>query len=176
MATVREPKALELAETPAPAVPTLQVRELADRLREQMRTLIRKRSLRDPLGRIAPDLTAPQVHAIIALGIDEAPLSMSTLAQRVEAALPAATGIVDRLERDGYVERLRDDSDRRVVLVGLTEKGRTTFRQADEHMDVMVCHFLAALPEADRANFVEMISRAIGIVCGFTSKPPTDQP
>lgn len=176
MATVRETKALDRATEPALAETAPQVRELADRLREQMRTLIRKRSLRDPLGRIAPDLTAPQVHAIIALGIDEAPLSMSTLAQRIEAALPAATGIVDRLERDGYVERLRDDHDRRVVLVGLTEKGRSTFGQADEHMDMVVCQFLAALPEGDRANFVEMISRAIGIVCGFTSKPPTDQP
>lgn len=150
------------------------VRALADRLHQQLRSLIRRHSLRDPIGRIAPELTSAQVHAVIALGLDEAPMSMSALAQRIDAALPAVTGVVDRLERDGFVERLRDDNDRRVVLVGLTEKGRATSRQADEHMSTMLCLFLAALPDAERATLVDSACRAISIACGVGSKPPTD--
>ncbi len=173
MTTVGDPKAVELACcVPVPE----QVRELAARLRAELRALIRLRSLRDPIGRIAPELTSAQVHAIVALGLDEAPLSMSALAQRIDTALPAATGIVDRLERDGFVERLRDDHDRRVVLVGLTEKGRATYRQADEHMCTMLCQFLAALPDAERTTFVDSVCRAIAIVCGAASKPPTPTP
>lgn len=171
MTTVGDPDAAERpGGTPVPE----QVRELAGRLRDQLHTLIRRHSLRDPIGRIAPDLTSAQVHAILALALDEAPLSMSALAQRIDAALPAATGIVDRLERDGFVERLRDDHDRRVVLVGLTDKGRATSRQADEHMSAMLCQFLAALPDAERVMFVDSACRAISIACGAASKPPTD--
>lgn len=173
MTTVGDPS--DVSEAGCTEVPE-QVRALAQRLREQLRALIRIRSPRDPIGRIAPELTSAQVHAIVALGLDETPLSMSALAQRIDAALPAVTGIVDRLERDGFVERLRDDSDRRVVLVGLTDKGRTTHRHADEHMCMMLCQFLGALPDAERVTFVDSVCRAIAIVCGASSKPPTGTP
>jgi DNA-binding MarR family transcriptional regulator len=38
------------------------------------------------------------------------------------------TGIIDTLERDGYVERLRDDNDRRQVRISLTAAGRGRVR------------------------------------------------
>ncbi|OGQ13295.1 MAG: hypothetical protein A2138_28000 [Deltaproteobacteria bacterium RBG_16_71_12] len=147
---------------------------LAEQLLGQLRSLIRRWPLRDPIGRMAPELTSTQVHAFIALALDEAPLSMSTLAQRIDVALPAATGIVDRLERDGFVERLRDEGDRRLVLVRLTEQGKQMHGQAYEHMSTRLCQFLAALPETERVTFVDSVCRAISIVCGAGSKPPTD--
>lgn len=138
--------------------------------------LMRQRSLKDPLGRIAPELSSAQVHAIIALALEGAPLSMSALAQRTDTTLPAATGIVDRLERDGFIERLRDDQDRRLVLVNLTDKGRDTARQADEHLVSNLCQFIAALPAEERSTFVDSVCRAISIVCAAASKPPSDVP
>lgn len=152
------------------------VRSLAVRLRDELHSLMRQRSLKDPLGRIAPELSSAQVHAIIALALENAPLSMSSLAQRTDTTLPAATGIVDRLERDGFIERLRDDQDRRLVLVNLTDKGRDTARQADEHLVTNLCQFIVALPEEERDTFVDSVCRAIAIVCGAASKPPSEVP
>ncbi len=50
-----------------------------------------------------------------------------TSAKRLTAALACThsniTGIVDRLERDGWVKRTRSTEDRRVIFLKLTEKG-----------------------------------------------------
>jgi DNA-binding MarR family transcriptional regulator len=45
------------------------------------------------------------------------PLSPTALARRAEVHPATMTGILDRLERDGWVARERDPSDRRAVLV-----------------------------------------------------------
>lgn len=49
--------------------------------------------------------------------------AMSQLAEQMNFPMSTATGIVDRLVKKGYVERGRNESDRRIVLILLTEKG-----------------------------------------------------
>jgi DNA-binding MarR family transcriptional regulator len=51
-------------------------------------------------------------------------LAMSRLADFLDVSLSNATGLVDRMEERGLVERTRVSDDRRVVLVGLTPAGR----------------------------------------------------
>jgi len=52
------------------------------------------------------------------------PINMSELAKRLNISAPNLTPIVDKLISEGYVERLKDDSDRRVSIVQTTEKGK----------------------------------------------------
>ena len=68
-------------------------------------------------------LTGPQVTAIKML---EAfgDLSLTELSARMKAKNSTLTGIIDRMQRDGLVERARSDEDRRVVLIRLTDRGR----------------------------------------------------
>lgn len=56
------------------------------------------------------------------------PLAMTHLAEALDVSDASVTGIVDRIERRGLVERRRDSADRRVVLVHLTERGAAVFR------------------------------------------------
>jgi DNA-binding MarR family transcriptional regulator len=51
------------------------------------------------------------------------PLTIGELALHLERAQSATSEIVDHLERDGLLERLRDPADRRRVLVWLTDAG-----------------------------------------------------
>ena len=51
------------------------------------------------------------------------PVSMSRLAGLLDVGLPNMTGIVSRMEEHGLVERVRDEHDRRVVLVRATPRG-----------------------------------------------------
>src|SRR6478752_2723234 len=51
-------------------------------------------------------------------------LPMSRLAEMLDVSLSAATGLVDRVEERGFVERIRVPSDRRIVLVRITIAGR----------------------------------------------------
>ena len=67
-------------------------------------------------------VTVPQLDIITCLGRTKG-LPLSELAERLLVSGGNVTGIIDRLERDGYVCRARDETDRRVVRALLTEKG-----------------------------------------------------
>src|SRR5690349_6690061 len=96
--------------------------EIVDELCTTFQDLGRMRTLRDPLAHLADQLSPPQAHALFWLGVDKA-LSAGHLADRIGCSMPTLTGIVDRLEKLGLVERARDSHDRRVVVVTLTERG-----------------------------------------------------
>lgn len=68
-------------------------------------------------------LTDPQVTALKLLEGFE-PIRLSDLSQPMSARNSTLTGIADRTERDGLMERVRSEADRRVVLVRLTSAGR----------------------------------------------------
>jgi DNA-binding MarR family transcriptional regulator len=70
-------------------------------------------------------LSLVHIQVLVALEA-EGPLPMRVLAERMDVSQASATGIVDRMEQRGLVERRRDDDDRRVVRVALTDVGRDT--------------------------------------------------
>ncbi len=51
-------------------------------------------------------------------------IPLNKLSESLCCACSNVTGIVDRLERDGLVRRERSQEDRRVILLGLTQKGQ----------------------------------------------------
>ncbi|WP_330460220.1 MarR family transcriptional regulator [Streptomyces sp. NBC_00820] len=70
-------------------------------------------------------LTPQQVKVLFAL--DEA-LPMRRLAERVFADPSNLTGMVDRLQSRGLVERVPDPTDRRIKRIAATEAGRTVVK------------------------------------------------
>ena len=92
--------------------------DAARRMLELLVAVGRRNSLRDPLAQLTEtlELTPPQLHGVMWLGQD-GPLPMGELARRVGVTEKTITGIVDRLEREGYAQRERDPGDRRVVHV-----------------------------------------------------------
>jgi DNA-binding MarR family transcriptional regulator len=58
-------------------------------------------------------------------------MTMSQLADQLAVSLSNATGLVDRLEERGYVERRRVPEDRRVVVVRVTDLGARTLQESD---------------------------------------------
>ena len=65
------------------------------------------------------------VHLQVLLLLDgEGPHAMQALAEALDVSQASATGIVDRMEQRGLVSRLRDEGDRRVIRVALTDSGR----------------------------------------------------
>src|SRR3954468_5438761 len=64
-------------------------------------------------------LTPSQYNVLRILRGEGKPLPILEVADRMLAAVPGITGLIDRLERMGLVARDRSTEDRRVVLVGL---------------------------------------------------------
>jgi DNA-binding MarR family transcriptional regulator len=62
----------------------------------------------------------------------EGPMSMSRLAEALDVSVASTTGIVDRMEKRGLVERRHDLADRRVVLVHPAERGLQVFVEIDK--------------------------------------------
>ena len=78
------------------------------------------------------------------------PISMSRLAGLLDVGLPNMTGIVTRMEELGYVERVRDERDRRVVLVRATARGRELTEELEEFRRRHLRELVVDLGPSDR--------------------------
>src|SRR5579872_530399 len=66
----------------------------------------------------------PMAIAIWRLHLNKGPLKVSDLARTIDCDTGNTSGVLDRLEEAGLIERAQHGSDRRVRLVQLTAKGR----------------------------------------------------
>ncbi|MCQ2524363.1 MAG: MarR family transcriptional regulator [Lachnospiraceae bacterium] len=72
------------------------------------------------------DITNNDMHIIEAVGVSE-PRNMSDIAKRLGVTVGTLTTNMNALDKKGYVMRERSASDRRVVYITLTERGRKAF-------------------------------------------------
>ena len=83
------------------------------------------------------DVSVTEVHTIEEIGMYE-PKSMSEIARKLNITVGTLTVAINNLVKKGYCERYRDESDRRVVKVGLTKKGRLLYRVHEKfHVDMV---------------------------------------
>jgi DNA-binding MarR family transcriptional regulator len=85
----------------------------------------------------------------------DGPDSMSHLADALEVSVASMTGIVDRMEKRGLVERRHDGADRRVVLVHTTEAGRDVFLAIDRRRREGLAKLLERITEEDLAALLQ---------------------
>lgn len=72
-------------------------------------------------------------------------MTMSHLADVLNVSLSNATGLIDRLEERGFIERDRVPTDRRIVLVRLTPSGETLLGEVDALSDELLRSVLGRL-------------------------------
>ena len=71
-----------------------------------------------------------QVHIMYTLQRN-GEMPMSRLADVLQVSLSNATGLIDRIEERGFVERTRVPEDRRVVMIRVTDAGRRMLEEVD---------------------------------------------
>jgi len=96
-----------------------------ERLLRHVAFIIKKRG-RDILSDF--DITTPQFLALVVLK-DRPGITMGELCERLYLACSTATDLIDRMEKNGYLERNRDADDRRVIRLSITEKGQNIIDQ-----------------------------------------------
>ena len=83
-------------------------------------------------------LTNNQYNVLrILRGSHPAKLACSDIAERMIDRDPDITRLIDRVEKRGLVKRIRSRRDRRVVEVGITDKGLALVRGLDAHVQRM---------------------------------------
>jgi MarR family transcriptional regulator, organic hydroperoxide resistance regulator len=105
------------------------------------------------------DLTQVQAHALRLLE-PERPLAMSALAEALYCHASNVTGIVDRLESRGLVERRPGAGDRRVKTLALTPEGAAVRARVIALMSEPPVE-IAALPAADQRALRDLLVRAL---------------
>lgn len=99
-------------------------------------------------------------------------LPMSRLADVLDISLSNATGLVDRMEERGLVERARVPDDRRVVLVRITENGRRALADAELFRDEMVAKILERLGDRELSRLVASVGDlAVAIRSAVAAEP-----
>src|SRR5438309_6264280 len=82
-------------------------------------------------------LTPSQYNVLRILRGEGRPLPILEVAERMLAAVPGITGLIDRLEGMGLVARDRSTEDRRVVFVAITPKGLDLLARLDEPVSAL---------------------------------------
>ncbi|MFI7007278.1 MarR family winged helix-turn-helix transcriptional regulator [Streptomyces sp. NPDC050145] len=104
-------------------------------------------------------LTGAQARVLGLLSLD--PLPMRQIAHRLKCEPSNITGIVDRLETRGLVERQPSPGDRRVKVAAPTEEGVRVARSLRDSLD-FAREPLAGLSHEERLVFRDMLRRMIG--------------
>ncbi|MCC9704498.1 MarR family winged helix-turn-helix transcriptional regulator [Streptomyces sp. MNU76] len=104
-------------------------------------------------------LTGAQARLLGLLSLE--PLPMRRLAQKLRCEPSNVTGIVDRLETRGLVERRPDPHDRRVKLAAATAEGRRVAGSLRNSLD-FAREPLAGLSATERETLRELLRRMLG--------------
>ncbi|MEV8534306.1 MarR family transcriptional regulator [Streptomyces sp. NPDC051211] len=103
-------------------------------------------------------LTGAQAKLLGLLSLE--PLPMRRIAERLKCEPSNVTGIVDRLESRGLVERRPDPADRRVKMAAPTEEGLATAEQLRESLG-FAREPLAGLSTAERVVLRDLLKRML---------------
>ena len=100
-------------------------------------------------------LTVPQMNALEELAKEDG-ASLKELSAQMKLSHSTVSGIIDRLQRKGFVERISDSKDRRYSRIFLAKKVRDYVR--DEVPSRRLCPFLKALELASTEERAQVLT------------------
>lgn len=110
--------------------------------------MLRKRLLRMDIVQAEHNVPMSHVQVLTMLG-ENGVMTVSEISQRLGIAKPNITPLVDRLIADGYVERRRDETDRRVVKVVLLPEGEEQLASIQETIVRHAMRWVGTIPDKD---------------------------
>lgn len=103
------------------------------------------------------DITGNDMHIIDAIGIGS-PRNMSAVAKTMSVTVGTLTIAINSLVKKNYVERVRSEEDRRVVLLSLSEKGKKAYRHHQKFHDDMIKATVKGLSKEETLVLVKAIT------------------
>jgi MarR family transcriptional regulator, organic hydroperoxide resistance regulator len=118
----------------------------------------------------ATGLTGPQLWAIKTIA-QEAPIMVSEIARRMYLHPATVVGILDRLEKQDLVARVRSTIDKRVVRVELTKRGKELLKRAPEVAQGLLVSGLEQLKTRNLETMAASLDQLVAIL-GAQGIPP----
>jgi DNA-binding MarR family transcriptional regulator len=107
-------------------------------------------------------ITGPQLWALKTLSTNGS-LPLGQLSKMMYLHPSTITGVVDRLEKKGYVVRDRVHKDRRVVMVQLTSKGKKIVSKAPNPIQGKMVYGLNRLQQKNLNSIYDAVEELMGI-------------
>jgi DNA-binding MarR family transcriptional regulator len=105
-------------------------------------------------------LTSPTQYNILRILRGEGkPLPILEIASRTVTVVPGITGLIDRLERAGFVNRLRCEKDRRVIYVALTDEGSKILADLDEPLLALHHKLMGHLSQSEMKELSRLLEK-----------------
>jgi DNA-binding MarR family transcriptional regulator len=123
------------------------------RIREQVNLIIEKELRNADISGVLP------AHGSILYFLfkQSAPVAMKEVVEQVGRVKSTVTGMINTLEQHGYVEKFQSLEDGRVMLVQLTEKGRTIRPDFEKISKKLQKKVVGDMPSDDRETLVRLL-------------------
>lgn len=135
-----------------------------DRLRELPSWLsgqVARRAERLVGGALATEGYRRQHFTVLTSLARQGPASQARLGRRLWIDRSDLHAILNELERDSLVKRVRDPQDRRRNVVAITPRGTTTLKRLDKRVDAAQDALLEPLSAADRRELRRLLARLV---------------
>jgi len=104
-----------------------------------------------------------ELLVILKMNIDDqkTAISVSEISNLLQITPAGVTHLINPLEEKGFIKRLPDPNDRRIVLIGLTKKGTKTAEAIITDVQRELIGLVNYLGEEDSKELVRLMSRAL---------------
>jgi len=144
-------------------MPGVSLSEFSDRVNEIM-PVIAKEFIKHQIEELYKGkITLPQLLALDFVH-KQSEIKMTDLSLLLDVTTAAITGIVDRLVKYGYLVRIFDSADRRIIKVKLTFKGEQLLRKVNHQRRNMVMSIFGKISEDERQEYLKIIIHIYEII------------
>lgn len=131
--------------------------EFSDKINEIMPVIARE-FIRHQVGELSKGkITPPQLLALDFVH-KQSELKMTDLAHLLGVTSAAITGIADRMVKYGYLVRVFDPADRRIIKVKLTLKGEQLLNRVNRARREMVVNVFSKISQAEREEYLKILT------------------
>lgn len=129
-------------------------RALADEMISNM-----MKSHKKPIQKKVDDLSHGERRILGFLHFFQNGVSSGDLSEKLFLSTPRVASALNSLSKKGFIERNRDENDKRIVIVTITEAGKNFVIEEKEEAITMLENTLKKLGEQDAMEFVRIIKR-----------------
>jgi DNA-binding MarR family transcriptional regulator len=105
-------------------------------------------------------LTPSQYNVLRILRGEGRPLPSQEIGERMIQVVPAMTGLIDRLEQQGFVQRNRCAEDRRVIYIELREKAMELLKRLDGPVQELHRQLMGHLTPSELKELSRLLEKA----------------
>lgn|SRR5690625_2167064 len=112
---------------------------------------------------VHPTLTTDQ-FAILQYIDQQTSCTSTEISQTFGVGKSAVTALINRLHEKKLVERIRDQEDRRIVKLSLTESGKTLVAQTEEKLYQVIAERLSHFEQSEIENYIKSLEKLAALM------------